>query len=255
MFDTHCHLSVEDFKYDILDVVHRAQDAGVENILCVGLDAVDSLKCAEIAHRFDLLFTAGIHPHEALNYKAKDIETIAALCSDVKCCAIGEIGLDYKPGYTPRQPQIILLNAMLELAVEKQKPVVLHNRMAGKDLLEAVDRFNLVRKGVFHCFSEDLTFAEQVIARGFYISFTGNVTHPKSRTLEIAAQIPLGSLLVETDAPYQTPQPHHGRRNEPAYLVHTLESLAHRCSLDIDELTRLTVKNSMHLFGADNFNK
>ncbi len=248
MFDTHCHLSANAFKNDLPEVIKRAQDAGVESILCVGLDAIDSLKCAEIAHRYDLLYTAGIHPAEALNYQEKDLNTIYELTKDDKCRAIGEIGLDYKPGLAPIETQQSLFRNMLDIAAKRKKPIIIHNRLASEDILKIITEINPPNKGVFHCFNENITYAEKIIEVGYYISFTGNVTYNKSLMLDIAIQIPLYRLMLETDAPYQTPIPHRGKRNEPAYLAYTLKMLAQHILMDLNELDAITTQNAKRLF-------
>ncbi|MBM3328246.1 MAG: TatD family deoxyribonuclease [Calditrichaeota bacterium] len=247
-FDTHCHLTAEEFKPDLPEVIERARDAGVSDILVIALDADDALTAAEIAHRYELPFTAGIHPHSAADFSDDDLKVIGEMLSDPACLAVGEIGLDYKEGLDLRDAQQGLFRNMLELAREHQKPVVIHNRLAGVDIIKAIDEMGFREGGVMHCFSGDLALMEAAVLRGFYISFAGNLTYPKGYLGQVATGVPRERLLVETDAPYLTPVPKRGRRNEPAFVKFTAGYLGELIGLDAEASEQLTAGNARRLF-------
>ncbi len=251
LFDSHCHLDSPQFSDDTQAIIQSARHAGVKEILIIGIDADNSSRSRDLAHRFGLRFTAGIHPHDADSYTPADLLKIAELASDPLCVAIGEIGLDYYRNYAAKDNQKKLLNEMLSLASDLKLPIVLHQRSVGYDVIDLLDRYDLPAGGVFHCFSDEPEHALEGIKRGYYISFAGNVTYKKSSLLEIACQIPLDRLLIETDAPYLTPHPFRGKRNEPAYVAYTANVIAEARNISLNDLASITRENGKRLFGWD----
>lgn len=247
-FDTHCHLADPAFEGEIAEVVARARAAGVTKIAVIGLDLDNSRASARLAREFDLLFTAGIHPAECQAAQEMDIQGVAHLLSDPLCVAVGEIGLDYYRKEPPHDLQTALFRRMLALASASGLPVVMHQRNSAVDVLRIVDEFDLPGKGVFHCFSGDEVYAEEVVRRGFYISMAGNVTYKNGVLGQVVAAAPLDRLLIETDAPYLTPHPHRGRRNEPAHLPHTAAKVAELRGIPVEELSTALSANAERLF-------
>ena len=236
MIDTHAHL-------DMLDdgAVARAREAGVTRILTIGADEAVALADAHD----DVYAVVGIHPHEAAG--DHDLGRIRELLAHPKAVAVGEIGLDYFRDYAPHDAQQRLFAAQLDLARDTGKPVVVHTRDADADTRAALERFD--GTVVLHCFSSP-HLLPTAIERGWYVSFAGNVTYKNAGDLRLAAtQVPAGRLLAETDCPYLAPQPVRGKRNEPAYVVHTLESLAHARRADLRELEAQIERNATACFG------
>jgi TatD DNase family protein len=215
VIDTHAHLDALDD--DPGEVVARAREAGVTRILTVG-----GAQAAALADRFDEVYAiVGVHPHDA---GAGDVEEIRSLQASRKVVAVGETGLDWYRDYAPREAQRRVFAAQLALAAELGKPAVIHTRAADDDTLAALSDFD--GTVVLHCFSSPRLLAP-ALDRGWYVSFAGNATFPNAGELRLAAtQVPADRILAETDSPYLAPQPVRGRRNEPAYVVHTLAALA-----------------------------
>jgi TatD DNase family protein len=216
VIDTHAHLDVLDG--DPADVVARARDAGVTRILTVGM-----AQAVELAERFaEVWAIVGVHPHDSAT---GDVEEVRRLQEHPKVVAVGETGLDWYRNYATPEAQRGIFEAQLGLAAELGKPVVIHTRAADDDTLAALAGFD--GTVVLHCFSSP-HMLPAALERGWYVSFAGNATFPNASELRVAAtQVPADRILAETDCPYLAPQPVRGRRNEPAYVVHTVAALAH----------------------------
>lgn len=215
MIDTHAHL---DMLEDPAAAVERAREAGVTRVITIGTqDAI------ELAGRFDDVYAVvGFHPHEA--GEDHDLDELRALLRHPKAVAVGEVGLDYFRDDGPRDRQQALFAGQLDVARETGKPVVIHTRAADEDTVAGLAGFD--GTVVLHCFSSP-HLLPTALERGWYVSFAGNVTFKNATDLRLAAaQVPDDRLLAETDCPYLAPQPVRGRTNEPAYVVHTLETLA-----------------------------
>jgi len=245
VIDTHAHLGALD---DADEAVDRAAEAGVTRILTVGTDIDDCRRALSLAERHDGVFAIlGVHPHEAGTATDDDIAALRDLLEHPKAVAVGETGLDWFRDYAPRDDQLRLFAAELELAAELGKPVVIHTRAADDDTLAGLaDHPGTV---VLHCFSSP-HMLPTALDRGWYVSFAGNVTFPKAVDLRLAAtQVPAERLLAETDSPYLAPQPVRGKRNEPAYVVHTLASLAQARGEEPAELEAQIERNAAACFG------
>jgi TatD DNase family protein len=249
--DTHAHLQISHFDSDRDEVIQRAFDAGVEKIIVVSTDVASSRQSLQLAEKFSGVFAAtGVHPTDCADASEDDFATIAELARHPKAVAIGEIGLDFYWKNVPPEIQRRAFIRQLHLAKELQKPVIIHNRDAGVAILQTLQDEGINHlSGVFHCFSEDADYARRVLALGCQISFTGNLTYKKSVLPEVAAQIPLEKILLETDAPFMAPAPHRGKRNEPAYTVHIAEKLAAIKKIPVEEVARQTTANAVELFG------
>ena len=284
MIDTHCHLEMDAFDKDREEVIQRAKEAGIEAIITIGSDLEGNREGLELSQRYDFIYSAvGIHPHDAKDFTedifkqiktwAKEFRLQRPFRGDVinnppipplvkggeggfaaagqgrgKVVAIGEIGLDYHYDNSPREIQRDVFMQQLHYAKEVNLPVVIHSREAKKDTLEII-RKSGVNRGVLHCFSGDREMAEKAMAIGFYISLAGPVTFKNAKKpREIVKAIPDDYLLIETDAPYLSPEPFRGKRNEPSYLIHTARAIAEMRGITIEDLARITTLNAKRLF-------
>jgi TatD DNase family protein len=256
LIDTHCHIQDPDFDIDRDDVLRRAWSAGLVAIVCVGYDLESSRRAVELAERHsDVFATVGIHPNSASQAERGAWAEISALARREKVVGVGETGLDYYRKYTPPGQQEESFRWHLDLAAQLGLPVVVHNREANSRvraiLEEWVARLPAHRpRGVMHCFSADAETLEGCLKNGFDISFAGPVTFKNADTLRtLAARVPRGRLVVETDSPYLTPEPRRGKRNEPAFVEHTARRLAETRGESFGELSRHTTQTAGRLFG------
>ncbi|MBP6015976.1 MAG: TatD family hydrolase [Candidatus Promineofilum sp.] len=253
LVDTHCHLDVNSFAADRDEVVARAGAAGVGRIIVPAIDLGNTGAVLELAARIEGVYAAvGVHPNSAAGWQDDWIDELRRLAARPEVVAIGEIGLDYYWDKTPPKIQHHALARQLELAHELSLPVIIHNREANEDTLAQLAASPLrgdERPGVLHSFSGDWAMAEAALAMGFYLGFTGPLTYKKADEMRaVATRAPLERLLIETDAPYLTPQPYRGKRNEPAYVRLVAERLAELRGLPVEEIVHITTTNAERLF-------
>lgn len=254
LIDTHAHLDDEQFAADLPEVLRRATAVGVSRVIAVATTAASSRVCVELTERYtELRATVGVHPNHTAEAVAGDWDAIVALAARPEVVALGETGLDRYRDYSPFAMQEEWFARHLELSRRTGKPVVIHCREAEADVLRLLradfDRHGPVR-GVLHSFSADLATAQSCLEMGLYISFAGMLTYRTAQLLrEVAAQMPLDRVLVETDSPYLAPTPVRGKRNEPAYVMHTAATLAGLHGIDLDTLAAHTTRNARTLFG------
>ncbi|MFQ5675799.1 MAG: TatD family hydrolase, partial [bacterium] len=203
-----------------------------------------------LAEKYTGLFAAvGIHPNDSTKLDDSSLAALRELSRHNKVVAIGEIGLDFYRDYSPVEVQERAFREQIRLAREVDLPVVIHNREAGREIIDVLKSEGTNDlNGVFHCFSEDTEIANEVLALGFHVSFTGNLTFKKSQLPEVAEMVPLDRLLLETDCPFLSPEPKRGRRNEPAHVVYIAEKLAEIKGVTVNALTELTTANAARLF-------
>lgn len=250
IIDTHCHLDMKQFDPDRTEVIERARAAGIEAMITVGSDLEGTVSAMKLSGQYDFIYASiGIHPHDAKDFSDDIYMKLRQWSDNSKVVAIGETGLDYHYDHSPRQVQRDVFEKHLRLAGETGLPVIIHSREAQKDTIEILRRSG-INRGVLHCFSGDMEMAEQVMSMGFYISIAGPVTFKKTVELkEIAGSIPDDYLLVETDAPYLSPEPFRGRRNEPAFIIETLKQIADLRKVSLEDVARITSLNAKRLFG------
>jgi TatD DNase family protein len=250
LIDSHAHLDMEEFEGDLPEVLTRALESGLTEIISIGIDLNSSVKALELARKHDFVYsTVGYHPHNAKEADIKVLGDLADLASDPKVVAWGEIGLDFFRRHSPLQSQIEVFERQLDMAGDLGLPVIIHDREAHEQLSEILRKRRSHPAGVIHCFSGDYALARFIIDKGFYISIPGTVTYKKADLVrEVAARLPLERLLVETDAPYLAPVPHRGKRNEPAFVKYTAQEIARLRGMDFDELARATSENARTLF-------
>ncbi len=249
--DSHAHLEMRDFDRDRAEVIRRAEEAGVDLIITVGTTLDDCKKAISIAKKYKNVYAAiGIHPHEVKDVDERTYDSLRNLAKMDKVVAFGEIGLDFFRNLSPREMQIKRFEEQLEVAGEIGLPVIIHDRDAHKEAVNMLEKWKPKQRGVIHCFSGDKMMAAKCLDMGFLISIPGAVTFGKSEKLqEVVRYIPVNSLLVETDAPYITPHPNRGKRNEPAYVVHTARKVAEIKGLSLEELASVTYQNTKSVFG------
>lgn len=251
-FDTHAHYDSGKFNADREEVLRAAHESGVALIVDPGDCAATSARAVAIAQEYDFVYAAvGWHPEEAAGWTDDSLEQIRALAAQPKVCAIGEIGLDYYWDVSTKATQEIMLRAQLELALELDLPVIIHDREAHGDSLRIVCDYPGLR-GVFHCFSGSAEMAKELIRRGWYLGFDGPVTYKSNKkAAEVLAVTPLERILVETDSPYMAPEPCRGKRNDSSLLVYVLEKIAALKGVSAEEMTRITQENGCRLFGIE----
>ncbi len=248
MIDTHAHLDA--CPDPASRVLARARDAGVARVIAVGTGIESSRAALALAEREDGVQAAlGLHPHGAGAVGRSHLDELARLLRHPRAVAVGETGLDYYRDYAPRERQLALFRAQAALAEELGKPLVVHSRSADEETASVLSELSPGVAVVLHCFSSP-GLLEPALARGWYVSFAGNVTYPKAADLRSAAgRMPADRLLAETDAPYLAPQPVRGRPSEPAHVVHTLAALARERGEEREELERRIEENADRAFG------
>ena len=248
MIDSHTHLELGEAVED--EQLAAAREAGVRRILTIGLDEASSRRALAAAERHHDVFAAvGRHPNGAAGFDDAAAAELAELAEHPRCVAIGETGLDYYRDRAPREDQARAFAAQTELARTTGKPLVIHTREAEEDTLRALTEQADGVEVLLHCFSMPDRL-DECLERGWWISFAGNVTYPKNVELaRAAARVPLDRLLVETDAPFLSPQPVRKHRNQPAFVVHTARFLADQRGIEYAELDAAVEDNAARLFG------
>lgn len=254
-FDTHAHLDGPAFADDRDAVFERAHQAGITDLVLIGAsDGFESnlaaLKLASTP-RPQLHFSLGIHPHDAAKVADDAVARVAELAEDPRVVAVGETGLDYYYDNSPRREQQAMFRDFIGVARQLRKPLVIHTRDAEEDTLAILAEENARDVGgIIHCFSGTAELAKGALDLGFYISFSGILTFKKSEEIrDVARWMPRDRTLVETDCPYLAPVPHRGKRNEPAYVLHTAAQLAELWNLSLEEVQQTTGENATRVFG------
>jgi len=246
--DTHCHLFYDELKNDLSSVLERARELGVGRFICVATNIPDSRECLQLSMTHDNVYaSAGIHPHDAKDAPIGFVDQIHELMNSDKMIAVGEMGLDYFRNLSDPEIQRRVFRAQMKIALDLDKPVIFHNRDADDDLVSILREFPDVR-GVAHCFSSTLETAEKFIDLGYYISFSGNLTFKNSHLPNVAKEIPLNRLLIETDSPYLSPDPHRGKTNEPGRVRIVAEKLADIHCLSFEKIAEVTSDNAAEIF-------
>jgi len=249
IIDSHAHYEHQRFDSDRDALIKALPSLGVDAMINVGCDIPSSEASVELAEAYTYVYaTAGVHPHEAKTLCEKGLQTIAKLCTHEKVVALGEIGLDFHYDFSPRDVQREWFKRQLTLAHEINMPVVIHSRDAHQETFEII-KASPVRRGVIHSFSGDAALAVDYINLGFHIGISGVVTFDKTNTLQTAvAAIPMSHILMETDAPYLTPAPFRGKRNESQYLSYVAEAIAKIKGETAEAVCAQTSANTKNLF-------
>ena len=250
LIDTHAHIMVPAFDKDRDAVIRRAREAGVECIIAIGMDIETSLAAIALAEQYDGVHaTVGIHPSEVPEASPEDFERIEALAGHPGVVGIGETGLDFYWDTSRVDRQKEYFRKHIQLARKVGKPVIVHDRDAHDAVLTVLDTEKTSEAGVIlHCFTGDQAMAKTAVAAGYHVSFGGIVTFKKATIGDVVRQVPIDKLLLETDAPYLSPHPYRGKRNEPARVVHTAVAVALYRDMPVDELADTTTANACTLF-------
>ncbi|WP_010297465.1 TatD family hydrolase [Candidatus Odyssella thessalonicensis] len=250
LVDSHCHLNFPDFKDDLPAVLRRAQLNGIGTLLTINTRLSEFQDIHAIAEAHSHIYcTAGVHPHDAQDYASPELaQQLKDLAQFPKVVGLGETGLDYYYNNSPSAEQIDSFETHLAVGGELDLPIVVHTRNADEDTLAAMDKYPNA-KGVFHCFSGGREMAKAGLDRGYLISFSGIITFKKAEELrDVVKYVPLDKILVETDAPFLAPIPHRGKRNEPAFTLHTAEIVAELKGVPLKEVAEQTTNNFFNLF-------
>lgn len=248
LIDTHSHIDLPDFD-DLDFVIKKADEFGVKKIVLPSVDRSSFEKVIEISEQYENVYCAlGIHPTEAQGAKEDDFDRIVELAKHEKVLGIGECGLDYYWDKTYVEEQKEVFSKQIEIAKKLKLPLLVHDREAHKDTFDMLKGIKEIPV-IMHCFSGSLEFARECIKEGFYIALGGVVTFKNAKKAhEIAKEIPLEYLLLETDAPYLTPEPYRGKRNEPAYVKFVAEKIAEIRGISYEEVTQATTQNARNVF-------
>jgi TatD DNase family protein len=249
--DTHCHLDMAAYKTDLDDIISRAQNVGVSRIVTIGIDLRSSEKAVELASQYNCVYaTVGVHPHDAKDFTAETEEKLKHLALQKKVVAYGEIGLDFVKEYSPKETQLDVFKRQVAIAKKLHLPLIIHDREAHDQIYQILkDNSPFPEGGIIHCFSSDASDARRFMELGFLISIPGVVTFNKAELLQNAVrEIPIESLLIETDGPFLAPVPKRGKRNEPSYVLYTAAKLAEIKGISLDELVIQTTLNANKLF-------
>ena len=247
--DTHAHIQMSEFDLDRDEALGRAETSRIELIITVGYHLDASRKAVEAAQRYSHVYASvGVHPHDAKHYDDATEGALRNLAKGPKVVAIGEAGLDFFRDRSPRPAQVEEFRRQIRIARELDLPLIVHDRDAHLETMRILEE-EQAETVVLHCFSGDLTMAEEAWARGYYTSIAGPVTYPKNEVLrEVARKARPDRLVLETDCPYLPPQAVRGQRNEPGHLLHTAQEVARLREVSLDELGRLTTGNARRLF-------
>ncbi len=251
LIDTHVHLNAEQYVNDLDEVIERARENGIEKMVVIGCDRPTIERTMELIDEHeDIYGVIGWHPVDAIDCTDEDLEWIEQLSKHEKIVGIGEMGLDYHWDKSPKDVQKDLFKKQIELAKRVNLPIIIHNREATEDCVAILKEMHAEKiGGIMHAFSGDESVADEIIDMNFYVSLGGPVTFKNAQLpKDIAVHVPIDRLLVETDAPYLTPHPYRGKRNEPAYVKLVAEKIAELRQISYEELARTTSENAKRLF-------
>ena len=249
--DTHVHLNDKQYDEDLQDVINRALEAGVHQMVVIGFDQKTIKRAIELAEEYEFIYAVvGWHPVDAIDCTEEDLQWIEKLASHPKVVAIGETGLDYHWDKSPKEIQQQIFRKQIQLAQRVNLPLVIHNRDATEDVVRILQEEHAERTGgVMHCFGGSVETAKTCIEMNFMISLGGPVTFKNAKKpKEVATDIPLEWLMIETDAPYLAPHPHRGKRNEPGLVPLVAEEIARLKNIPIEEVARVTTENAKQFY-------
>ncbi|KYD00936.1 TatD family hydrolase [Heyndrickxia sporothermodurans] len=254
LFDTHVHLNDSQYAEDLEVVIQNAKEAGVSNMVVVGFDRPTITKAMELVETYEFLYASvGWHPVDAIDMTEQDLAWIEQLAKHPKVVALGEMGLDYHWDKSPKYIQKDVFRKQIRLAKKVKLPIIIHNREATQDIVDILKEEDAKEVGgIMHCFSGSTEVAKECIDMNFFISLGGPVTFKNAKKpKEVASEIPLSHLLIETDCPYLAPHPYRGKRNEPAYVKLVAEQIAMIKGIPLEEVAEITNRNAKRLFGID----
>ena len=253
LFDSHAHLNDERFDEDREELISSLQEKGVDLVVNPGACTKTSIESVELANKYDFIYAAvGVHPHDVGELDETAIDTLRKLATEnKKVVAIGEIGLDYYYDNSPREVQKEWFIKQIELANELKLPIIIHDRDAHGDTFEIIKKYKSPEIGcVLHCYSGNVELAREYVKMGCYISLSGTVTFKNNKkTKEVAREIPLDRLFIETDSPYMAPTPHRGKRNDPSLVQFVADTIAVEKGVSYETVCEATKENAKRFFG------
>lgn len=248
-FDSHCHLHLCEENASVEELVGRARSAGVNGILTVGIDAASSRRALELARRFDILASAGVHPNSAQEWTRESSAEVEEMLEDDRVVAVGETGLDFYRDRCPHDVQRAAFADHVRLAQSTGKALIIHTRDSVVASLDVLEDVGAPPRLIFHCWSGDAEQLRRALGLGAYVSFAGNVSFKAAENLRAAARlVPLDRLLIETDSPFLSPVPYRGRANEPAFVVEVGRAVAAAVGAPEEDLASATTANARLLF-------
>lgn len=253
MIDSHAHLDDEKFDYDRESVINSLKDHGIDRVYNIGADLKSSIASVELADKYDFIKAViGVHPHSASEYNQEVEDKLIELSKNENVVAMGEIGLDYFYDNSPRDVQVDVFKRQIELANELGLPVAVHSREASKETFDIISEFKKEhedQKFLIHCFSQSVEMMREYVKIGCYIALGGVVTFKNSRVpKEVAKEVPIERLLLETDCPYLAPEPMRGKRNEPMFIKYVAQKIADIRGMDLEQLVEQTDKNTRSFY-------
>lgn len=254
LIDSHCHLEMKDFNNDRDEVIERGKKNGITYMVTIGTSLRDCQKAVNIAKSYDCIYAAiGIHPHNAKEIDESVYNGLRKLAKEDKVVALGEIGLDFFRNLSPKKIQIERFREQINLARELKLPLIIHDREAHEKILDILKQEEAKDLGgIIHCFSGDYSMARKCVDMGFYIGVSTTITYKNNHRLQdIVRKLPLDRLLVETDAPFLSPQPHRGKRNEPSYVRHGAEKISELKGIPFVEVAEVIFQNTIKILGIE----
>ncbi|EKD27977.1 MAG: hypothetical protein ACD_79C00473G0004 [uncultured bacterium] len=255
LFDSHAHLCDGQFDSDRDELIGKLTENGIEYVVNVADNLDSSYQCLKLANKYQNIFaTAGFHPHNASQFQDNYLKEFVELLKNEKIVAVGEIGLDYHYNFSPKEMQITVFKEMLKLALESEKPFIIHNRKSEEDLIPVLKETGKSSfSGIIHCFDSNEENLKIFLDLGFYISFSGMITFKKSDEIrKMVAYVPLDKLLIETDCPYLAPDPKRGKRNEPALLKYVAMKVSEIRNCSYEDIVLQTKQNACSCYGISN---
>lgn len=256
LIDTHCHLYLDDFKADLAEVMERATNNGVQKIFLPAIDTETHEQLNALTKfstdKLQLLPMMGVHPCSIKENFEEELRAAERFLDEGKYFAVGEIGLDYYWDVSFKEQQVYAFEKQLQWSIDRQLPVAIHSRNSTSDCIQSVSKFNGNVRGIFHCFSGTPEEAKQVVDLGMYLGIGGVVTYKNTNLRDILKETGLNNVVLETDAPYLTPVPHRGKRNEPAYVRLVCEAIATALGNTAEEVAEVTSQNTLRVFQLNN---
>jgi TatD DNase family protein len=250
MIDSHCHLNLHHFEDDRDAAIARAVTDGVTGFMNIGYDRASLRDTLALVEQYPFMYgAAGVHPHDAATYDESLHAEVRDALDHPRMVSVGEIGLDFYRDLTPREVQQDVFRKMIALAREKQKPIVIHCRDAFNEVIQTLLNEGGTYRGIFHAFSMGEAEARSIFELGFHVGIGGVITYRNARLAETVANLPLDRLVIETDAPYLTPHPWRGKRNEPSFVTHVLRAIARARNMTLAEVDRITTENYFQAMG------
>lgn len=252
LIDTHCHLYVNSFRQDIREVMQRAHDAGVQKFYLPAIDSseTENMLGLEAAYPGKCFAMMGLHPCSVKENYVDELNLVKEWLAKRKFAAVGEIGLDFYWDKTFAEQQYTAFRMQIEWSLKYDLPIVIHTRNAMQETIDVVkEHAHKGVRGIFHCFGDSNVYAKQITDMGFYLGIGGVLTYKKSGLAEVLANIDLEHIVLETDAPYLTPVPFRGKRNESSYLKYVVEKLAELKNMPVEEVAAITSRNAQKIFG------